>query len=222
MGVPIADPISGLFVTGMVLKVAADVGWGCVKDLVDLNVGDTTDRVAKITAPLQSPEGEIRSIHAIRARRLGPSVAVDLHMQVDPLLSVSGAQQAGQMVRSVIMKDLPEVNEVLLHIDVDEHSDPMDKSNTLRPINSIRADVKQILGEQPGIKAVSHVLIHYLQKQVLVEAQIIVDDGISVKEAKEIALRAKEAVESIKDVSEAHIDLELTHEHKFNTLTTKE
>jgi len=245
LGIPLADPISGLFVTGMVIKVAADVGWACVKDLVDLNVGDTTDKVAQITSSLQSPDGEIRSIHAIRARKLGPRVSVDLHIQVDPLLSVSGSHQAGQMVRAAIMKALPEVDEVLLHIDVDEHSNPMDGTTPLRPINSIRADVKtpplnlavylkhteklmhlffqfpkvrKSLETVTGIKGVSHVLVHYLQQRVLVEVQIHVEDDISIRQAREIGAEAKRVVESIKDVTEAHVDLELTDEHKFTSL----
>ena len=39
-----------------------------------------------------------------------------------------------------------------------------------------------------------------------------------MKEAKGIALSAKEKVESIDGVSEGHIDLELTQAHQWNTL----
>ena len=109
MGVPIADPISGLFVAGMIFKASANVGWNCVKELVDHNVGETADKVAELTSPLQSEDGDIRSIHEIRARRMGPYVVVDLHLQVNPLLSVSGAQQAGQLIRSTVMKEVSKI-----------------------------------------------------------------------------------------------------------------
>ena len=50
----------------------------------------------------QSEDGEIRNVHGIRCRRMGPYTLVDLHMQVDPLLSVSGAHQAEARVRRII------------------------------------------------------------------------------------------------------------------------
>lgn len=116
---------------------------------------------------------------------------------------------------------LPDVSEVLLHVDVDEHSDPNDKSQPLRPINDITLEVKKLLSEQEDIKGVSHVLIHYVQKRLLVEAQIIVDDSKTVREAKMIAEEAKRKIEALKDVAEGHVDLELAHGHEWNSLNGK-
>lgn len=90
----------------MIVRAGANVAWNSIKELVDLNVGDASEKVARVTDGLQSITGDIRSIHEIRTRRMGPYVVVDLHMQVDPLLSVSGAQQAGQLVRSTIMNEV--------------------------------------------------------------------------------------------------------------------
>jgi len=37
----------------MIVKSAGEVGWRCVKELLDSNVGDAAERVRAVTSPLQ-------------------------------------------------------------------------------------------------------------------------------------------------------------------------
>ena len=57
-------------------------------------------------ATSQRLDGEIRNVHGIRCRRMGPYTLVDLHMQVDPLLSVSAAHQAEARVRRLVQQQV--------------------------------------------------------------------------------------------------------------------
>ena len=58
--------------------------------------------------------------HEMRARRMGPHLLVDLHIQVDSMMSISAAHQVAERVRLGILEKLPAVNEVLVHVDAED------------------------------------------------------------------------------------------------------
>ena len=55
----------------------------------------------------------------------------------------------------------------------------------------------------------------------MVEAQIIVDELKTVWEAQMIAKAAKEVIETLEGVDEAHVDLEMTKSHQWKSLSEK-
>ena len=57
---------------------------------------------------------------------MGHYSLVDLHALVDAKLSVTAAHQAGHRVRDAIMQELPQVNEVFVHVEADLDGSAMD------------------------------------------------------------------------------------------------
>ena len=57
--------------------------------------------------------------HEMRARRMGPHLLVDLHIEVDNMMSISAAHQVAERVRLRILEKIPAVNEVLVHVDAE-------------------------------------------------------------------------------------------------------
>ncbi|KAG0504452.1 hypothetical protein KC19_N030100, partial [Ceratodon purpureus] len=59
----------------------------------------------------------VEGIHQLRGRRMGSTVHVDVHIEVDPWLSVSAAHNIGEAVRQQVRTHHPNVTESFIHID---------------------------------------------------------------------------------------------------------
>ena len=59
------------------------------------------------------------------------------------------------------------------------------------------------------MKDISHVLCHFLQEQLTVQIEIVVDPEKRVYEVQEIAKKARKLIEQIDDIYTADIHLEL-------------
>ena len=77
------------------------------------------DRVAKIEHTIQSVPG-VKHLHMLRTRQMGGNALVDVHIQVDPKLSVSEGHYISEKVRTLLIKQIDEVTDVLVHIDPED------------------------------------------------------------------------------------------------------
>ena len=152
--------------------------------------------------------------HEMRARKMGPNLLVDLHIQVDSMMSISAAHQVAERVRLSILKKLPAVNEVLVHVDaeddfVEEESRIPQNTVLMRPQKEIESDVKKAIKEIPEILGITHIYCHYLNKKLSVQVNIILDSEIKISDAQKIASIARQKIEKIKDIDIADLHLEL-------------
>ena len=204
-GFPVLDPIAGILVAGWIIKTGLTIGYNSVKELSDEAVEEGF--LPALKQALNQIEG-VEKYHDLRSRRMGSSVLVDLHVQVDARLSVSAAHQIGERVRMVLLEQNPQVNEVLVHIDAEEDIDESHPA-LMRPQTEIETDIRQNLQHIPEIKGISHILCHFLQERLSVQIEIVVDPHLRVFEVQNIARKARLRVEKIDDVHTADIHLEL-------------
>ena len=61
----------------------------------------------------------VRSIHAVRTRGTEAEVYCDLHVLVDPQMTVLAAHDLGDKVEGVVAAAFPQIKEVLVHIEPD-------------------------------------------------------------------------------------------------------
>ena len=108
----------------------------------------------------------------------------------------------------ILLEQIPQVNEVLVHIDAEEDLDESHPT-LMRPQSDIESDIRQILQTIPEIKGISHILCHFLKEQLSVQIEIMVDPRLRVYEVQKIARKARRLVEEIDDVQTADIHLEL-------------
>ena len=204
-GFPVLDPIAGILVAGWIIKIGLTIGYNSVRELSDEVVEE--DVLPALKQALNQIEG-VEKFHDLRARRMGSYVLVDLHVQVDSQLSVSAGHQIGERVRMILLEQIPQVNEVLVHIDAEEDLDESHPT-LMRPQSDIESDIRQILQTIPEINGVSHILCHFLKEQLSVQIEIMVDPRLRVYEVQKIARKARRLVEEIDDVQTADIHLEL-------------
>ena len=130
-------------------------------------------------------------------------------------MSISAAHQVAERVRLRILDKIPAVNEVLVHVDaeddfIEEEGGESSKAIVLmRPQREIEADVKKVLNEIPEITGITHIYCHYLNQNLSVQVNIMLDTEMRIIEAQKIASIARMKIEQIKDIDDADLHLEL-------------
>lgn len=108
------DPAFAVVMSALLLLVAMQILKRSAEELVDQAPSSAT--MESIRQATGETEGVV-SFHAIRARKTGGMVAVDVHVQVKPTLTViRGHEIAGAVKRSVMAAD-PRIAEVIVHIE---------------------------------------------------------------------------------------------------------
>ena len=206
------DPIAGVLVAGLIIKTGINIGYESIRELTDEMAEEEV--ISELGQILSGIEG-VDHYHEMRARRMGPHLLVDLHIEVDSMMSISAAHQVAERVRLGILEKLPAVNEVLVHVDAEDDffeaegmEDPQ-KIVLMRPQSEIENDVKKALSVIPEIEGITHIYCHFLNQELTVQVNIILDVEIRIRDAQKIASKARMKIEQIKDIDAADLHLEL-------------
>ena len=112
MGMPIADPLVGLFVAGAIAYTA----WQVFREAAS-TLSDTARIPSKdVRAVVRQIDG-VMGCHDIRTRGSEAEVYVDLHVQVDPALSLQSAHEIAESVEREICVVFDNVADVLVHVE---------------------------------------------------------------------------------------------------------
>ena len=211
-GVPLMDPIAGMLVAGLIIKTGIDIGYESIRELTDETAEEEV--ISELGKIMSGIEGVVH-YHEMRARRMGPHLLVDLHIEVDSMISISSAHQVAERVRLGILEKLPAVNEVLVHVDAEDDflsekgSEITQNIVLMRPQTEIENDVKKMLAQIPEIQGITHIYCHYLNQKLTVQVNILLDADMRIRDAQKIASAARRKIEQIKDIDSADLHLEL-------------
>jgi cation diffusion facilitator family transporter len=117
LGYERADPIAALIVAIFIAKVGVDTLRENIPTLVD----QAPLSQQNIAAVVESVEG-VESYHRIRSRGTTDNVAIDLHVRVDPDLSMQDANAIADEVRRRLLS-MPGVDDVTVHAEADRDKD---------------------------------------------------------------------------------------------------
>lgn len=112
LGYPIADPILGLLVAGFIIvtgvRVLATAG-SSLADTARLAPADVSSVVLGIDGVL--------GCHDVRTRGTDSDVYVDLHVQVDPGVTVAKGHAIAEQVEKAVAEGFEEVRDVIAHLE---------------------------------------------------------------------------------------------------------
>jgi len=111
------DAVGALAAAAFILKAGASIIWPALREIADTGASEET--LEQIHAMAQNVEG-VRSVHELRTRYVGSGIMVDLHIVVDPEITVMQGHLIGDAVTDKLKCDGPEVMDVLVHIDPSE------------------------------------------------------------------------------------------------------
>ena len=109
-----ADPIGGVLVGGIVLFLGAQVMWETSEQLVDTMPDDTN--LVELRRVAMSVPG-VRDVEKILARKTGLRWHVDMHVHVDPLMTVHDSHIVAGKVKSELRTRLNWIENVLVHVE---------------------------------------------------------------------------------------------------------
>lgn len=170
-GLPYLDAIAAVAVALMIAKIAWDLSWHSLRELIDTALD--AEEVEKIRAHIRQVSG-VRRIHMLRTRKSGSDALVDVHIQVDPTLSVSEGHRIGEKVRDDLIAQIEDVADVTVHIDPedDETCSPCDH---LPLRDEITRNLRTLWQDLPAAAAIDGMTLHYLDGKIHVDVLLPIE-----------------------------------------------
>ena len=196
-GLTYLDAVAAIGVGVMIAKIGWDLAWNSLKELVD--TGLDSERVKAIEKSILDVDG-VGTLHILRTRQIGADALVDVHIQVDPYLSVSEAHYISETVRSKLIKEIEEVIDVMVHIDPEDDEDlPAIIKLPLR--QEMLKKLEQAWRGVAEAKEIENITLHYLQGKI--EIELLLPLAILHNEPSNTALEIEQGFkEALKNVSE--------------------
>jgi ferrous-iron efflux pump FieF len=110
---PIVDAVVAAAVALYLMHGAWRVGRGSLDVLMDRELADA-DRLRIVEIAKRHPD--VQDIHDLRTRSAGLTKFIQLHVELDPSLSLTRAHEIGDQVEAEIQKAFPDA-EIILHVD---------------------------------------------------------------------------------------------------------
>jgi len=202
-GLAYLDAIASVLVGLMIAKIGWELGWGSVQELVD--TGLEPDRIEAIRAVINQVDG-VRGIHMLRTRRMGGSASADVHVLVDPRLSVSEGHMISLMVEQSLKQGIQELKDITVHIDPedDEQAPPCiglpTRSQAIKILDDIWSDY-------PGLVSRSRLVFHYLSGKIDVDVYLTLDAIPDVENRNGLQKELSESAHSRKEFGRIQVYL---------------
>ncbi|MFO0838096.1 MAG: cation diffusion facilitator family transporter [Phycisphaerae bacterium] len=108
-----ADDWAALLASGVIFYNAVRLMRAPLHELMDAAQDDLVDQVREVS--IRTPA--VAGVEKILARKSGSHYWVDLHLEVDPAMSVRDAHGVAHQVKDAIRRSLPQVRDVLVHVE---------------------------------------------------------------------------------------------------------
>jgi cation diffusion facilitator family transporter len=168
-GWPFLDLVAALLMGAMIFKLGAGLAWEAIRELIDEGLAD--EELTAIRAALEATPGVI-GVHDLRTRRMAHRVLVDVHVMVEPRISVSEGHYIAETARIAALRSNPQILDVLVHIDPEDDRDYVGVDCTVPVRSVLLANIDRMLGDQPKP---ARVVLHYLGGRV--EAELDYEDA---------------------------------------------
>jgi cation diffusion facilitator family transporter len=108
------DPLATVIVSALILHAAWQIMWPALRQLIDAGATEQ-ERQALHQLAIQT-EG-VEAVHKLRTRYIGPGLQVDLHVLVEPDLTVRKGHAIAGVVKERLLEHGPNVIDVLVHVE---------------------------------------------------------------------------------------------------------
>ena len=195
------DAIAAIGVALMIIKIAWDLMWSSVRELVD--TGLDPDRIQLIRKTIQSIDG-VSALHMLRTRRMGGDALADVHIQVNPAISVSEGHHISEAVRSELIRNIEELTDVTVHIDT-ENDQAARRTHDL-PLRSevIRRAMEQFR-DIDEVDDIEQVTLHYLDGKIQLQLLLPLALAEDPDSARGLVRRFQEAIQDDPIISSVEI-----------------
>jgi len=108
------DHVGAVIVSIFILHASMKIIWPAISELVDTGA---PEEIQKKIEEISCSHRGVQQVHKIRTRYISSSIQVDMHIVVDGSITVREGHTIADEVENHIMKAIPEVLDVVIHVD---------------------------------------------------------------------------------------------------------
>ena len=202
-----ADAFAAIVVAGLLLVVAYRIGREGAEELIDSAASPILNTNMRKT--ILSIEG-VRDSHELRTRRMADKVLADVHIRVDPLISVSEGHRIGDEVMDALKTRFPEVGDVVVHIDPEDdivgdvYSKLPMRSVIVAEINTNLHKLQNNFDARFSLQP-KNIVVHYLDDGCQIEIWMTMPDEATTRDCSLASSTIKDALMRIDNIVSASI-----------------
>ena len=167
------DSVAAMVVGLLIIYIGWQLGFEATKELVDTSI-DQED-IKALHVALSEIKG-VKSVHTLRTRKVGHRKSADVHVQVNPFLSVSEGHIISVSVERVAKECIEELDDVTVHIDPENDEEKEDAPYKDLPE---RAQALKIISQSLKLENINYDIektqLHYLDGEILVDFYLSLD-----------------------------------------------
>jgi len=196
------DSVAAIIVGILIIYIGWQLGFEATKELVDTSI-DQED-IKALHVALSEIKG-VKSVHTLRTRKVGHKKSADVHVQVNPFLSVSEGHIISVSVERVAKECIEELDDVTVHIDPENDEEKEDAPYKDLPE---RAQALKIISQSLKLENVNYNIektqLHYLEGEILVDF-FLSADYLKNQELNNIKSELSAALEKLPDFGEVKV-----------------
>ena len=202
-----ADAFAAIVVAGLLLVVAYRIGREGAEELIDSAASPVLN--ANMRKTILSIEG-VRDSHELRTRRMADKVLADVHIRVDPLISVSEGHRIGDEVMDTLKTRFPEVGDVVVHIDPEDdivgdvYSKLPMRSVIVAEINTNLHKLRNNFDARFSLQP-KNIVVHYLDDGCQIEIWMSMPDEATTRDCSLASSTIKDALMRIDNIVSASV-----------------
>ena len=202
-----ADAFAAIVVAGLLLVVAYRIGREGAEELIDSAASPVLN--ANMRKTILSIEG-VKDSHELRTRRMADKVLADVHIRVDPLISVSEGHRIGDEVMDTLKTRFPEVGDVVVHIDPEDdivgdvYSKLPMRSVIVAEINTSLHNLRNNFDSRFSLQP-KNIVVHYLDDGCRIEIWMTMPDEATTRDCSLASSTIKDALMRIDNIVSASV-----------------
>jgi cation diffusion facilitator family transporter len=181
LGLNYLDTVAAIVVAAMIVHVGWRLGWDSVHELVD--TGLDKKLLESMRKTMLSIE-DVRDIHQLRTRRMGPQVIADVHVIVRSDISVSEGHRISEEVERMLVGELDDPADITVHIDHEEDEAGPPAYLPLR--GELMPALRKNWLEISSIP-IERVALHYIGEKISIDLTLSPESGSSLQELRQFA-----------------------------------
>ena len=167
------DSVAAILVGVLIIYIGWQLGFEATKELVDTSINQ--EDIKALHLALSEIKG-VKSVHTLRTRKVGHKKSADVHVQVNPFLSVSEGHIISVSVERVAKECIEELDDVTVHIDPENDEEKDDAPYKDLPE---RAQALKIINQSLKLENINYKIektqLHYLEGEILVDFYLSID-----------------------------------------------
>jgi cation diffusion facilitator family transporter len=171
LGYVFLDEVAAVIVAILIIKMGIGIAWENVKELVDTALDP--EQIEKIKQVIMQVPG-VQSVHELRTRRMAGKGLLDVHIIVNPYLTVSEGHHIAEHVIWNLKQKIDVLQDVVVHID-SENDENYSSTSKLPMRMKLVPELQNHWKNLPGYQQIIDIRLHYLAGKIDLEVVLPVD-----------------------------------------------